>query len=114
MYHKLKKKSKQFITLIEHGKVSAALRTVGSERLIVLDIPPSVMNELKKKHPKLQKATEGSIIQGPSNKKLVEDVVFEKNDAKNMHNATGKVNVADGPSGRDANLCGIGFCVLDS
>ena len=49
---------------MEHGKVSAALRTVGSEQLIVLDIPPSVMNELKKKHPELQRATEGSIIQG--------------------------------------------------
>ena len=65
-----KKEIQTFHTLIEHGKVSAALRTVGIERLIVLDIPPSVMNELKKKHPKLQKATESSIIQGPSNKKL--------------------------------------------
>ena len=50
----------------------------------------------------------------PLYKKLVENAVFEENGAKDMHNATGKVNVADGPSGRDANLCGIGFWVLDS
>ena len=63
---------------MEHGKVSAALRAVGSEQLIVLDIPPSVMNELKKKHPELQRATKGSIIQGPLNKKnVVENVVYE-------------------------------------
>ena len=57
-----KKKCKRIITLMQHGKVSAALRTVRSEQLIVLDIPPSVMNELKKKHPELQRATEVSII----------------------------------------------------
>ena len=34
----------------------------------------------------------------------MENAVLEENGAKDMHNATGKINGADGPSGKEADL----------
>ena len=109
-FSKKKKKSRQskqqsrFISLMEQGKVSAALRCIGSQETSVLDVTPEVLNELKDKHPEAKTAASESLYQGPVPQKVVEAVIFENIDANAIHKAAKKVNGAAGPSGGDASL----------
>ena len=45
------------MSLMEQGKVSAALRCIGSEQSSVLEINDEVLGELKEKHPEAKCAT---------------------------------------------------------
>ena len=98
------KKEKRFISLMEEGKVSAALRCIGSLESGVLDITPEVLDDLKKKHPESKEAEVGSVIQGPLPERSVEEVVYENIDAEAIYKAAKKVNGAAGPSGADSDL----------
>ena len=97
------KKEERFIKLMEKGKVSAALRCIGSLETGVLDVTPEVMNELKKKHPPAKNADASCLITDPLPRK-VEDVIYEEIDANKIYDAAKKVSGAAGPSGADADL----------
>ena len=89
---------------MEEGRISAALRCIGSQETSVLDVTPDVLNELKDKHPEAKSASTESLYKGPLPKKLVEEVVFENIDANSIFKAAKKVSGAAGPSGGDASL----------
>ena len=55
----------RFIRLMEEGKISAALRCIGSLQCGVLDVTAEVLEDLRKKHPEPKTATSGSLFQGP-------------------------------------------------
>ena len=97
-------KEKRFIKLMEEGKVSAALRCIGSQASNVLKPSADVITELANKHPDSKMAVTGGLIQGPLPKKAVEEVIFENLDAFSIFKAAKKVNGAAGPSGGDADL----------
>ena len=97
------KKLKRFISLMEEGKISAALRCIGSLECGVHDITPEVLADLKEKHPEANEALDGSLIHGMPERQ-VEDVIFENIDADAIYKAAQKVNGAAGPSGADSNL----------
>ena len=103
-----KKKSdsneQRFIRLMEQGKISAALRCIGSLQCGVHDISPEVLKVLHEKHPNGNEAEDGSLIQGPLPKKLAEEVMYENLDGKAIYMAAKKVNGAAGPSGADSDL----------
>ena len=81
-----KKKSdsneQRFIRLMEQGKISAALRCIGSLQCGVHDISPEVLKVLHEKHPNGNEAEDGSLIQGPLPKKLAEELMYENLDGK--------------------------------
>ena len=89
---------------MEQGKVSAALRCIGSQETSILDVDTEVLKELKSKHPEAKKSSVESLFHGPLPKKPVEEVVFEAIDAQAIFNAAKKVNGAAGPSGGDSDL----------
>ncbi len=87
---------------MEEGKVSAALRCIGSLQCGIHDITPEVLVDLQNKHPESRDAEVGSVIQGPLMR--VEEVVYEHIDAEAIYNAARKVNGAAGPSGADSDM----------
>ena len=105
-----KKKSKadrneqRFVTLMEQGKISAALRCIGILQCGVHAITPEVLKVLQEKHPRPCEAGCGSVIQGPLPEKMVEEVIFENLDAESICKAAKRVNGAAGPSGGDSDL----------
>ena len=123
---KKEKKWNRFINLMEKGKISAALRSIGSEATGVLDINQvleetkkdslvpdmanqdlnckkrTVLDELKDKHPAPKEADYSGIIKGE--KQRVEDIIFEELDSQAIHSAAKKTKGAAGPSGADADL----------
>ena len=96
------KKEERFIKLMEKGKISAALRCIGSLETGVLEATTEVMNELKLKHPPSENADVSSLITGPI--PAVESVIYEEIDANRIYDAAKKVSGAAGPSGADADL----------
>ena len=70
----------RFVHLMEDGKVSAALRCIGSLQCSVHQITADVLETLNEKHPPGQNAEDGSLIQGPFPKKLVETVIFDSSE----------------------------------
>ena len=56
------RKYKRFISLMENGKVSSALRTIGSQETTLLDVSPEVLDELKSKHPEPKRATVEAVL----------------------------------------------------
>ena len=72
---------KRFIKLMEKGKISAALRCIGSLQCGMHEITPDVLRVLHEKHPEGNDAELGSVILGPLPEKLVEEVVYENLDA---------------------------------
>jgi hypothetical protein len=98
------KKDKRFISLMEQGKVSAAIRCIGSQETSVLDVNNEVLKELKSKHPEAMPASADSLLHGPLPRKHVEEVLFEAIDPQAIFSAAKKVNGAAGPSGGDADL----------
>ena len=71
-----------FVRLMLQGKVSAALRWIGSQSTSVLEATSKVVEDLKKKHPSGEVAREGSILKGPKDK--VEPVIYEVIDGSLM------------------------------
>ena len=66
---------KRFVKLMEQGKISAALRCIGSLQCGVHEVTPDVLKVLQEKHPEGTEAGSGSILQGPLPEKIVEEVV---------------------------------------
>ena len=52
------KKLKRFISLMEEGKISAALRCIGSLECGVHDITPEILKDLKEKRPRSKRSVE--------------------------------------------------------
>ena len=102
--NKPQKKINRFVMLMEQGKISAALRCIGSQETSLLTVTPEVVTELKTKHPNAQCAMPDSLLKGPLPKKLVEEVIFEAIDAQAISSAAKKVQGAAGPSGGDSDL----------
>ena len=96
--------SSRFVSLMEQGKVSAALRCIGSQQTSVLDVNAEVLKELKEKHLEAKRASSECLFQGPLPRKPVEEVIFENIDAGAIHKAAKKMSGAAGPSGGDASL----------
>jgi hypothetical protein len=97
------KKEKRFIALMERGKVSLALKCIGSQDSL-LEVSQDVLDDLKQKHPEGQPAEPDSLLQGPLGRKLVEEVIFENIDSDAIYKAAKNVSGAAGPSGGDADL----------
>ena len=92
----------RFIRLMEQGKISAALRCIGSLQCGVHEITPEVLAELREKHPEPRDIQIESLHRGPQRE--VEDVIYENIDANAIHMAAKKVNGAAGPSGADSDM----------
>ena len=91
-----------FAHLMLQGKVSAALRWVGSQRSGLLDIDDDVLTTLKEKHPEPGKVTQNALLNGPTFH--VEDVIFDSIDADLIHSTAKSISGAAGPSGADAEI----------
>lgn len=97
---KIKQKNfEQFVKKMEMGKVSEAIRNIGSSKRNVLEMTPEVLKELKQKHPEPRKALLGSVLQGPLPKIAVENVIFENLDAECIYRCAKQGKGAAGPSG---------------
>ncbi len=93
---------KVFCRLMLQGKISAALRWIGSQQSTLLDATDEVLDVLKEKHPDSQPARQGSLLSGPVAK--VEEVIFEAIDGDLIHRVAKTISGAAGPSGADAEL----------
>ena len=96
--------NRRFVKLMEMGKVSAALRCIGSQETGVLETTEEVLQELQAKHPPSSNPDSGSLIQGPLPRILTEEVIYEEIDANKIFDAAKKVSGAAGPSGADSDL----------
>ena len=67
---------KRFVKLMDQGKISAALRCIGSLQCGMHEVTPGVFRVLKEKHPEESEAESGSVLQGPLPEKLVEEVDY--------------------------------------
>ena len=93
---------KAFVRLMLQGKVSAALRWVGSQRSGLLDVNEDVLNTLKAKHPNPGNLADGALLKGPALD--VEDVIFDAIDADLIKRMAKAVSGGAGPSGADAEI----------
>ena len=82
------------------GKVSAALRWIGSQSTSVVPADEDVMNELRRLHPSGEQATDSCILKGPIDK--VETVSFDGINADLIQQCAKKTEGSAGPSGLDA------------
>ena len=92
----------RFIRLMEEGKISAALRCIGSLQCGVHQITPEVLAQLHEKHPAPREIKPETLIQGEP--RAVENVIYENIDADAIYQAAKKVNGAAGPSGADSDM----------
>ena len=72
------RKEKRFIQLMEAGKVSAALRCIGSQETSVLDTTPEVLQQLRDKHPPSENPHIRSLIQAPYRECLLSKLYMRK------------------------------------
>ncbi len=91
---------KVFVRLMLQGKISAAMRWIGSQSTTVLPVDDTVMAELDRLHPTASAAEAGSILQGPANK--VESVIFENIDGDLIRQCAKRTEGSAGPSGLDS------------
>ncbi len=96
--------TKAFSRLMLQGRVSAALRFIGSEVSSVLPTTTEVLQELKAQHPVSVKPKYNSIIKGPYPRKLFETVIFDNIDATLIYDTAKRISGAAGPSGADAEM----------
>ena len=82
------------------GKVSAALRWVGSQRSGLLEVNKDVLNALKEKHPAPGEISNQALLKGPALD--IEDVIFDAIDADLIQKTSKHISGAAGPSGADA------------
>ena len=88
--------------LMLQGKVSAALRWVGSQRSGLLEANDSVLNILKAKHPEPGRIYDDALLKGPAVE--VEDVIFDAIDADLIKRTARSTSGGAGPSGADAEI----------
>ena len=93
-------KEKVFVRLMLQGKVSNAMRWIGSQATSVLDVTPDVVKTLQEKHPPPAPVGKGSLLLGA--KQNVEDVIYENIDGDLIELCARKMSGSAGPSGLDA------------
>ena len=93
---------KVFAKLMLQGKVSAALRWVGSSKTSVRECDEETFELLKLLHPDPEDSTNASLLRGPIDK--VESFIFDNIDAKLIQSCVKRISGAAGPSGADAEL----------
>ena len=89
-----------FVRLMFQGKVSAAMRWIGTSATGLLSASTEVISELVRKHPTGKHADPHSILKGPVDK--VEQVIFEEIDGQLIQTCVKKIDGAAGPSGLDS------------
>ena len=95
---------KAFSRLILQGRVSAALRFIGTQQTGLLPVTDEVLQDLKSKHPASVEPVLESLIKGPLPKVLSQEVIFENIDGNLIYNCSKKTSGAAGPSGADADV----------
>jgi hypothetical protein len=91
-----------FVRLMLQGKISAALKWIGSQRSGLLDVDDNVLATLRDKHPKPAEVVDGALLKGPA--VVVEDVIFDNIDADLIEKTAKSISGAAGPSGADAEI----------
>ena len=89
-----------FVRLMLQGKVSAAMRWIGTNAAGLCEATDEVITELINKHPAGKQAEEASILNGPVDK--VEQVIFEEIKGELIQACAKKIDGAAGPSGLDS------------
>ena len=97
-------KVKAFTRLMLQGRVSAALRFIGSETSNILPTTSEVLQELRNQHPKSESPKYESLILGPLPRSTFEPIIFENIDAKLIYETAKKISGSAGPSGADAEM----------
>ena len=95
---------KAFVRLMLQGKISAAMRFIGSQSSSILPITDKVLSGLKEKHPPPTEASTGNTIKGPLPRSPCEEVIFENIDGRLIYTSAKKTSGSAGPSGTDAEL----------
>ena len=89
-----------FVRLMLQGKVSAALRWIGTNRSTRMEVDKEVLQTLQQKHPIAARLSENAKIKGPLQK--VEDVLYENIDGKAIHLAAKRTQGSAGPTGMNS------------
>ena len=95
---------KAFSRLMLQGRVSAALRFIGTQQTGLLPVTDDVLEDLKSKHPASVEPVLESLIKGPLPQVLSQEVIFENIDGNLIYNCSKKTSGAAGPSGADADM----------
>ena len=95
---------KAFSRLMLQGRVSAALRFIGTQQTGLLPVTDDVLEDLKSKHPASVEPVLESLIKGPLPQVLSQEVIFENIDGNLIYNCSKKTSGAAGPSGADAEM----------
>ena len=93
---------KIFVRLMLQGKVSAALRWIGSSKTSVRTTDDETVSILKALHPDAADTSNVAMLRGPVDK--VEHVIFDSIDADMIQSVIKHISGAAGPSGADAEL----------
>ena len=94
-------KSKKFASLMKQGKVAKAGRELTTEATVgTLPLNEITINELKKKHPKASRASEGTKFDGEYDPP--DPVIFERITGERIYKHALHTHGAAGPSGLDA------------
>ena len=89
-----------FVRLMLQGKVSAALRWIGTNRSTRMEVDEEVFQTLHQKHPAAASLSDNGKIKGPLQK--VEDVLYESIDGKAIHLAAKRTQGSAGPTGMNS------------
>ncbi len=91
-----------FVRLMLQGKISSALKWIGSQQSHPLQTTDDVIETLRSKHPPPAPTVDGSNLKGPVME--IEDVIFDSIDADLIHRTAKKISGSAGPSGADAEI----------
>ena len=92
----------KFVRLMLQGKISAALRWIGSQKSGLLDVDDDVLDTLRDKHPEPAEVVDSALLIGPAVD--VEDVIFDSIDADLIERTAQSISGAAGPSGADGEI----------
>ena len=95
---------KSFTRLMLQGRVSAALRFIGSQESSLLTVSETVLQDLKALHPPSVQPESESLLKGPLPKVMSQEVIFENINAKLIYNCAKQSSGSAGPSGADAEM----------
>ena len=95
---------KAFTRLMLQGRVSAALRFIGSQQTGLVPVNNEVIEDLKSKHPPSVEPVLESLIKGPLPTVLSQEVIFENIDGNLIYKCSKNTSGAAGPSGADAEM----------
>ena len=101
--HSAVHKEKVFTRLMLKGKISAALKWIGSQQRNLLDINDDVLEELKAKHPKSMTPTSNSILRGPIID-ISAETIYDNINSNMIYLAAKKTSGSAGPSGADGEI----------